>query len=618
VTGPDDHSAELWVRGARWDQVRISYDGMPIFNPFHASETITGVSSDAIGAAFLHPGVRPVSLLSQGASLIDLRSRPASDTGGHWIGGASRRDVSLGYESARSDGTSSWVATGRRTFTNFFGLPAGFPARDHDVAGDYTELTFRADRQLGGEKSLEFSALRTEDSRSVRINNGWNDPGGQLPVGSLGLIYRLTLNHTIGRFRASQTAGFSAYSTENVSSGYPLGVIDTTYPPLFPFGGSAYTANGSSINYWTLRGEMHPMTSTRWNLGYELYRFHTSSYAPAHDVSWQVRSRQEFSLRRTRAIAALWGQGRWNPYSRLAVDAGIRVETPNGAFKPRHAPSAQARLRINSLTHLSAGISRNYQDAQEVPFTNPLSSTSRGFWFLSGGAFPTIRADQMSLGIDRWFGSTFVFDVNAFVRRLNDVAARPFPLSDVSPRGVPHFSRVDAQGVEFSLRKLAGPITGSIGYTLARSTELIEQQTYDASGDRRHELDATGMWRAGHYRLGTAFTYMTGAPYTRLFIGRGIYVQPDSVVWTSFSRAGARNAQRLPGFASLDLFAERTGAIRGVTVTPYIGIQNALDNMNFTEFRAFQDSNAGLAASLPDQFDVTRTRHVNLGVRIVF
>src|SRR6185503_2077563 len=59
VTGQDDNIADLWIRGARWDQARVSYDGMPIFNPFHAGGKMSGISADGIGAVFLHPGVRP-------------------------------------------------------------------------------------------------------------------------------------------------------------------------------------------------------------------------------------------------------------------------------------------------------------------------------------------------------------------------------------------------------------------------------------------------------------------------------------------------------------------------------------------------------------------------------
>jgi hypothetical protein len=612
VTGKDDHSAELWVRGARWDQVRLSYDGLPIFNPLHASETMTAISGDAVGAAFLHPGVRPASLMSQGASLIDIRSRAATDTGRNWIGGASRRDISGAYESARSDGKSGWVVTGRRSYDKVVGLPFS-PPRDHDVVGQYTELTLRGDRRLGQSRSVEFSALRTEEFSFVSQFGSF--PGfGMLPVSSMGRVYRLTLNQMSDRLIFSQTAGFSGYSNRDVSSPYPIGVADTS---TFPYTstGRAYSSHAASVSYMTLRGELKPVGSNRWNLGYEFYRFSTSSFALQHDVSWSNLSDDHFNLKRTRLIGALWAEGRWSPISRLTLETGARLESPKGTFEPRIAPSVQGRLRLDAVTHLSAGASRTFQDAQEVPFTSARSSATRGYWFLSGAGFPAMRADQASLGIDRWLGASVLFDVNAFARRLDDIAVRPLPSGDSLPQPLVLGSQVEAKGLEFGLRKLAGALTGSLGYTLSRSTERIDGVTYDASGDRRHEVDASAMLRAGRYRFGSALTLMSGAPYTPLTVGRGIYFAQDSIAWSSLSRSESRNSRRLPSFMSLDLFAERTGRIRGKTVTPYIGVQNVLNSLNFTEAWARSDWTPDQAT---EQFITTRGRHANFGFRIVF
>lgn len=617
VTGKDDHSAELWVRGARWDQVRISYDGLPIFNPFHASETMTAISGDAIGAAFLHPGVRPASLMSQGASLIDIRSRAPTDTGNNWIGGASRRDISGAFEHAARDGTGGWMITGRRSYNQVIGLPIA-PPRDHDVVGNYSELTIRTDHRLGKHQSLETSLLRTEDRTLVPQFPGFAEFAySELPVRSRSLLYRATLNRTMRRVRFSQTVGYSDHTSFDVSQMYPPGVRDTntSYDP-WAASASAYYSHGSSVNYMTYRGEVRPLASNRWDFGYELYRFHTTSFALQHDVSWSNLTRDHFNLRRSRVVGAVWSEGRWNPFSRLAVDAGARMESLKGALQPRLAPSVQARVRLDPLTHLSIGASRTFQDAQEVPFVGGLTRASRGFWFLSGEGFPAMRADQATVGVDRWFGPSILLDVNAFARRLNDVALQPLPTGDSIPQPLLLSERVDAKGIEFGLRKLAGSFTGSLGYTLSRSTSRIGADTYDGSGDRRHELDATAMWRAGRYRLGSAFTYMSGAPYTRITVGQGYYLAQDSVQWASLSRSEARNSRRLPSFTSLDLFVERTGRIRRATVTPYIGIQNVLNSLNFTEALPLSDWTAN--ASSTDELVSLRGRHVNFGFRIVF
>jgi hypothetical protein len=57
VTTRNELSAELWTRGAPWDGTRVLFDGLPLFDPLHVAGVYGAVNEDAVGAAFLHPGV---------------------------------------------------------------------------------------------------------------------------------------------------------------------------------------------------------------------------------------------------------------------------------------------------------------------------------------------------------------------------------------------------------------------------------------------------------------------------------------------------------------------------------------------------------------------------------
>ena len=81
VATRDDYSAELWTRGTRWDLTRVYFDDVPLFGPFHSFGLLSGLGTDAIGAALLHPGVRPASLGEGGAAVLDLRSRAGGGSG---------------------------------------------------------------------------------------------------------------------------------------------------------------------------------------------------------------------------------------------------------------------------------------------------------------------------------------------------------------------------------------------------------------------------------------------------------------------------------------------------------------------------------------------------------
>jgi len=117
VTQLDDWSAKLWVRGNRWDHDRVYYDGLPLFDPLGVLGRTSGVSADAIGGAFLHPGVRSVLVGGEGATRIDLRSRPSLGTGGDWRGSTelSQFGVSGAVERSTVDSSAGFALTAQHS-----------------------------------------------------------------------------------------------------------------------------------------------------------------------------------------------------------------------------------------------------------------------------------------------------------------------------------------------------------------------------------------------------------------------------------------------------------------------------------------------------------------------
>jgi hypothetical protein len=635
VSGADDETTALWVRGGRWDQVRVSFDGMPLFNPFHTPRDfggMTGISGDAIGAAFLHPGVRPVSLFSQGASLVDVRSRAPIDSNARVVADASLRSATASFEKASRTGRTGISLIGRRSFwpdiANF--------RHPGDPGPEYAELAGRVDHDFGGGKSIELSHLVTRDYDAVYQTVG-------TPIGftlsrvdpdilrSGTRLMRATLNLSARGLRLSNTVGYSAYESRDYLTQYPIGVLDSVVVDGFAEG---YTIQAgvavpsfSRVSYATLRGTASPISGSaeqRWSLGYELSTYRAATNAPRHAYSWSDLSPESLHLSQTLALASLWAERRWRPADELTVDAGLRVESDRATVAPRLAPSLLVRRRIGGLTTASAGISRNYQDTQELPFTQSAryDGESRGFWLLSGDGVPAMRATQAHGGIDRWVSESVLVDLNVYARRLTNVAVQPLANGDSAPRPMFDAGVISARGLEASARKLSGRLTGSVAYSYGKATERVGGQSFAAPGDRRHTIDGSSMIRLGFLRLGAGVTYMTGAPYTRTFPGGGRLVAPDSIQWLALPRAEAPSAERLPSFFSLDLFAEATTRLKGVGVTMYGGLQNVTDHHNFTAYRGHTDG-----SSLPSFFGGqpngdflywSGTPTGNIGLRIVF
>ena len=611
VTGFDDGLAELWVRGARWDQARVSFDGLPVFNPFHNGGTMSGIGAEAVGAVFLHPGVRPVSLLGQGASLIDIRSRAAvPDSTFHGSVDANLFRASVAVERARRDGRAGVVLLGRRSFLS--GTQDWFlasPRSDY-----YSELFLRSDRDFGDGRHGELSVLRSSDIWTDFADR-YGDRTSPVKFANGSMLARITYRSPIGGLATAHTIGVSQYDHGGLVARPAFGVYYPITPETMDL-----TRQSSEVRYATLRGEITPRNRSAeqpWSAGYELWAYSSTSVAPGNKVSWRDLSPRERLLRQTLTLGSLWAERRWAPTARVAIDAGARGDVNMQSQAIRFAPSIQARYMTSVTTRLSAGVSRTYQDAQELAPIGT-SGIGRGIWFLSGNGVRPLRADQASVGIERWLDDAFIVDANVYVRRLDDLLVSPLPNGDTLSRTLFTEARLVAHGVELSARRIAGPVTGSLGYTYGKSTERVDDMTWTGSGDRTHALDATTMVKLRAWRIGTGFTYMTGAPYTRIFIGLGRQEAGDSVTWQSLPSAEGRNAERLPTYASLDLFVERAGRLGPLDLTTYFAVRNLTDRENLTYASPRSDRSIYGDASRDVLMGGSTNMRASVGLRVVF
>jgi hypothetical protein len=145
-----------------------------------------------------------------------------------------------------------------------------------------------------------------------------------------------------------------------------------------------------------------------------------------------------------------------------------------------------------------------------------------------------------------------------------------------------------AGGVELSLRRPIGRITGSLAYSEGVSQVSAAGYRYPSSAERRRVLSATAMVRVGPgLRAGTAFTAASGAPYTR-FILRDVALDTtvvgDSLVVIDTVRAtnevGLPNANRAPAYLTLDFFGEWRRSFRSWSLAVFVQLRNAINRRN--------------------------------------
>lgn len=604
VTPLDDWSAKLWVRGNRWDHNRTYFDGLPLFDPLGVLGRTSGVSADAIGGAFLHPGVRPVSLGGDGATRIDLRSRPAS-VGGAWRGSAelSPFGASGAIERTLADTSAGILVTAHRSLGAW--LPRDLFSEALAGRSYFDEqATARGDIDLGDGKRIEASGLFTRDARTLA-----NEPDGDETnqVWRNG-VSRVTFSSPVGPFVTSHTVGISQFASS--SDRY---VAQSPTDPVMTIPVT------SSVEYVTVGGQIGSRAATRdaSTVGYDLIMQRTSIHGTQQTlVTNPVVRRGELDY------GAVWADRR-NALGSVTLENGVRLDVGGGhgldALRP--AASTQAVVVVSPNTRLSIGASRVHEYIQGVDL--PLvgqSQTLPTSWLTSGNDVPVMAVDNAMAGIEQWMGTAVLMAANVYVRHtVGDIADDPTP----GPLfGRPLFVEAteSAHGIEVSARKLIGRSTGLIAYSYGSATMHANGLSFPASADRTHSFDATMSLHLGSVNLGGAYTLASGAPYTRTVPAAALGQPGGSQILVR----EAPNAQRLPAYSSLDVSVDYARVIGGVALGAFGGMQNLLGRKNSTwyEISGYCENGQSQPVVSPqcanhDVLEAPVKRSLTVGLRLV-
>ncbi len=576
MSSVDDYSADLWTRGATSGQTRVYFDGFPLFNPLHALGLFSGVNSDAIGAAFLHPGVQPVAFGGAAAGTLDLRSRRGD---GDMSGVAA---ISLASGRVALDGENSrfaWMVSGRRSYLDWLSRTAErvSGAENIHVPYNFYDVAQRYDYKLG-ESTLTLSMLMQRDEVTGNIPDVISHTSADWGGGAM----RATLAAPVGAFSTRHTIGMSGFSSRIRRRGTDArsnSIADN----------EEIDPSSNDVLYVAIKGEIEPASGASgaiWSAGYEIARQRSEYRGPLPMQFFYLLPENPF-IQRDEALVhgALWAKRRWRPLELVTIETGLRLEMSpavQNAGRIRAAPRVTARYQMTPELSTSLGIGRTYQYTQALAPAGP--AVVDGFrneflWVTAGEETPAIRSDIATVGVESWLGPSWIGAANLYLRRSEGMTVPDPKPGYIGDRPLFVVGKSRARGVELSARKLTGRWTASVGYSYGVATTTAAGLTFPAPADRRHTLDATYLLRlAPEWRVGAAFTAASGTPYTRVFTGADC--QDALCLAEAMPRVGDPGAFRSVSYRSLDLMMDWIHEFQNWTGGVYLQIRNALGREN--------------------------------------
>lgn len=588
VSAEDDWSAEPWVRSGRWDETRVYFDGLPLFDPTHAGGAFTSVSPDAVGTLSFHPGVRPVDLGAASGSVVDLRSRPV--TGDGPLSGLAQLSVLSGRFSVDKPlGPGNGVSlSGRRSYigevTRGSSAENRIPIRFFDVSG-------RWDHRLGDSLRLEVSGLMTEDR--IYGDLAHELKGARARWGNEAA--RVTLESLHGGVRTRITHGGSTYESK-----VDVVPFDADRDDLADAATASPTWNrvGTELDEVTIAQRTTGGEPPAWRVGGHRLSTRVDYRGPA---PWPFPDAVNAgTLEQTSDVArySLWGELRRAVSSTVDVQVGMALES-RGVGSPfsgrtRASPRLHAAWRPDGDLRVTAAVGRHIQYEQALSAAGFEFGPALGpghLWVSARGRLEPVGSDLATLGVERWLGEGWLASTALYARSTSGrltpnpdsgyVRARP-PVDQAELGDGWVSSDATAYGLELSLRKLTGRWTGSAAYSLSRARTTVGGQDFHTPGARAHVLDAAVLYTASRtFRLGGALTAASGAPFTRFYAFRcpeqnwycGAADLGDPPVVGFKEPAGQ---ERTPAYVSLDLHLEKTGRVLSRPFGFYVHLRNAL------------------------------------------
>jgi outer membrane receptor protein involved in Fe transport len=274
------------------------------------------------------------------------------------------------------------------------------------------------------------------------------------------------------------------------------------------------------------------------------------------------------------AYDAGWAEFRFAPIRSLDVQAGVRVETGDSLRNggdTRVSPRFSVRWQPTSSTNISAGWGRSFQYSQAIGASGgPLGPQLHigNLWILSNIGFPALRSDIYVVGAERWLPHDWLLTANSYHRTVDGVAEPDPTPGAIRPDAVFFAANQVARGVEISARKLTGSWTAMLGYAYGDATTEVLEFTYPSQADIRHSFDATAGYRfINGLRIGAAFAFSTGIPYTRVLVA-------------DVPALGEPNAHRTPAYVGFDMVIDYATSMNGWEIDLYAQLLNVFNRAN--------------------------------------
>ena len=583
VSGTNESSSGLYVRGGTPDQNLVLLDGFTVYHVDHFYGFFSAFNSGALKDIQLFKGGFPAEYGGRISSVMDLTGK---------TGNSNKLSLSAGLSLVSANATveipigekANLLIAGRRSYTDI--LKSGLYNSIFDLYNDSNQTNgnnlpnFNGFQQNQTQPSFYFYDLNTKfsykpsdkDIISVSVYNGEDnldssrenqntfgsgteertinsDIEDLLNWGNWGSSVRWARQWSDKLYTNVVGAYSNYFSQRKRINDISIQLADSTNT------NKSGLVEDNNLKDFTLRVHNEYKVNSKHSLefGGQL-TMNEVEYNYILNDSITVIDQKDKGLLKTAYL-----QDKWSPTEKLNIVGGIRATHFDVTDEIYYEPRLSVSYKVNDKVKFKGAWGKYYQFVNRI-VREDVTQGSRDFWLLANKENSPISFSQhfilgTSYEVDDW-----LFDVEFFEKEmtgLTEFSLRFQSALGTDPNDQLFFEGTGiSRGVDFLIQKKVGKYTGWLGYTLSEVVHTfpdLSNSPFYSLNDQRHEFKIVNVLKAGRWDLGATWVYGSGKPYTA---PNGIYtITLLDGTETEYVSIGEKNGLRIDPYHRLDLSA---------------------------------------------------------------
>lgn len=583
ISGSNESSSGLYVRGGTPDQNLVLLDGMTVYNVDHFFGFFSAFNASAIKDVQLFKGAFPAKYGGRLSSVVDLTGKIGNLNEFHADFGINLLNAKAGIQIPLF-GKGSLTLNARRSYTDI--IRSGLYSKIFDAFNEEDEttvllaengietttvepdfyffdinskLSFRPSERdniaisfyAGKDDLLEANFLETNISLGQTSRDIIRDLTEKSKWGNRGISGKWSRqwnDNWYSNILVAYSQYFSQYD-RNVLFQVRIPEEDTTAIDL-----TFTTFEDNDVRDLSMKIDNELQLGQQHKLGFGL---HTTTakvdYELTRDGTLTILKRNQKGR-----FSSVYLQDSWHPNDKLSVNIGLRTTHYDINDELYWSPRFSIEYQVTKKIKLKSAYGRHYQFVNRVVNEN-VSEGSRDFWLLADEDLIKVsQADHYVVGAS-FENEGFVIDVEVYrkdLKNLSEFSLR-FQRDFVEDTDLFFNGNGITQGIEFLVQKKAGQYTSWLSYTLSEVVNtfpgLNEGLPFYALHDSPHEFKMVHTYDIDDWTIGLTWIYGSGKPYT----------EPESLysieyldgTEATYINIGSKNGERLPAYHRLDIAA---------------------------------------------------------------